>query len=130
MITLLFSYVVFSITIANVWFTLLGREDMALFNSTALVFHAVRSPQALNLKRSRHPWQLNESRFILIASNACLFLVAAARDILDDRLKADWPRERVIATLDSTNISLTNEICTETVCSSCQNRSFRQRLGI
>ncbi|OXB37300.1 hypothetical protein LQV05_003651 [Cryptococcus neoformans] len=76
-ITLLFSYVVFSITIANVWFTLLGREDMALFNSTA-----------------RHPWQLNESRFILIASNACLFLVATARDILDDRLKADWPRER------------------------------------
>ncbi|WVQ86647.1 hypothetical protein IAS59_000361 [Cryptococcus gattii] len=76
-ITLLFSYTVFSITLANVWCTLLAREDMALFNSTP-----------------RHPWQLNESRFILTASNTCLFLAVAARDILSDNLKADWPRER------------------------------------
>ncbi|KIR29716.1 hypothetical protein I309_01201 [Cryptococcus deuterogattii LA55] len=76
-ITLLLSYTVFSITIANVWCTLLAREDMALFKSTP-----------------RHPWQLNESRFVLTASNACLFLVVAARDVLNDNLKADWPRER------------------------------------
>ncbi|KGB74784.2 hypothetical protein CNBG_0622 [Cryptococcus deuterogattii R265] len=76
-ITLLLSYTVFSITIANVWCTLLAREDMALFKSTP-----------------RHPWQLNESRFVLTASNACLFLVVAARDVLNDNLEADWPRER------------------------------------
>ncbi|KIS02221.1 hypothetical protein L804_00481 [Cryptococcus deuterogattii 2001/935-1] len=76
-ITLLLSYTVFSITIANVWCTLLAREDMALFKSTP-----------------RHPWQLNESRFVLTASNACLFLVVAARDVLNDNLKADWPQER------------------------------------
>lgn len=67
-----------------------------------------RIPSDADVRHSRHPWQLNESRFILTASNACLFLAVAARDILSDNLKADWPRERVMANLGSTTISLTN----------------------
>lgn len=89
-----------------------------------------RIPSDADVRHSRHPWQLNESRFVLTASNACLFLVVAARDVLNDNLKADWPQERVMANLGSTTISLITEICTETICSSCQNRPSGQHLGI
>ncbi|WWD18367.1 hypothetical protein CI109_102817 [Kwoniella shandongensis] len=76
-VTLLFSYALFSLAISNVWLTLVG-EGQRLFSPTA-----------------RHPWQLNERRVVLCASNLGLFLLLAARDILQDRLQPVWPVKKI-----------------------------------
>ncbi|KAK8858480.1 hypothetical protein IAR55_002707 [Kwoniella newhampshirensis] len=76
-VTLLFSYAIFSLAISNVWLTLVG-EGQRLFSPTA-----------------RHPWQLNERRVVLCASNLGLFLLLAARDILQDRLNPVWPVKKI-----------------------------------
>ncbi|WVO15829.1 hypothetical protein L204_103491 [Cryptococcus depauperatus] len=73
----LLSYVIFSSVVVNVWCTLHHNTDLAILHPTV-----------------RHPWQINETRVILVASNICLSLYIAAQEILGEHLNPIWPKEK------------------------------------
>ncbi|ODN74534.1 hypothetical protein L202_06907 [Cryptococcus amylolentus CBS 6039] len=93
-ITLLAAYYVFGLTVSNAWLSLLGRNNLGFFTPTMYVHFKCFCGFKLLRNDSRHPWQLNEHRVILVFSNACLLTTIAARDILGDKLKPTWPTER------------------------------------
>ncbi|WRT67649.1 uncharacterized protein IL334_004621 [Kwoniella shivajii] len=79
-ITLLFTYAVYSLTISNVWCTLVGTDKLALFNPT-----------------TRNKLALNERRIVLCSSNLILFLFLGSKDIfgVGDKLRPTWPQKKI-----------------------------------
>ncbi|OCF30604.1 hypothetical protein I316_07732 [Kwoniella heveanensis BCC8398] len=77
-ITLLFSYALFSLSFSNVWCTLVGSDEFALFSPT-----------------TRHHFAINERRVILCGSSLLLALTLAVRDVMGDKLKPIWPQKKV-----------------------------------
>ncbi|WVF69334.1 hypothetical protein IAT40_004110 [Kwoniella sp. CBS 6097] len=77
-IALLFSYALFGLTFSNVWCTLVGSDEFALFSPT-----------------TRHHFAINERRVVLCGSSLLLSLTLAVRDILGDKLKPIWPQKKI-----------------------------------